>query len=300
MNPQSFLLSFVCLLLLATGAVRAQSTLEVVDGPQAGKRKQLLIDITAAENKGVGIKPFMNAFASIEDLVRSQAAPDEIEKQTERLRAALTDQMERVAGIRSDHKDSEPVVKVNPATVAYLRAVEAYIKSKWTPSSGLEAPTSVEFDVTKDGNIKQIHWKDDEESPAAKTASVKKMESFVKLPAPPEPLTICVTLCNNPKEIDVWQYTDFSLYMANLQRKIKKDWFPPKADHSLSLVVKFRVWRDGSITELQVDKSTGIREADEAGLRAVKAAAPFRPLPAVAPRKVDVQFSFDYNAKGSI
>jgi TonB family protein len=99
-------------------------------------------------------------------------------------------------------------------------------------------------------------------------------------------------IATNGAPVDV----DFSGYMASLQRLIKKHWFPPKDSASRRLSVTFKITRDGHMSNLQLNHSTGIQIADNAGLRAVEDAAPyFRPLPEGAPENVDIEFTFDYN-----
>lgn len=87
---------------------------------------------------------------------------------------------------------------------------------------------------------------------------------------------------------------DFSKYMANLQRRIKKGWHPPKADKTARVVVVFKVHADGDISDLKVQTSAG-EKADEAAVNAVSAASPVEPLPEGSPSQVDIQFTFDYN-----
>ncbi|HEY9714649.1 MAG TPA: energy transducer TonB, partial [Chroococcales cyanobacterium] len=88
---------------------------------------------------------------------------------------------------------------------------------------------------------------------------------------------------------------DFGPYMADLQRRIKRAWFPPKGNESKRVVVVFKVHRGGELSNLRLDKSSGVAIADQAALKAVENAAPFRPLPAGASDDVDIQFTFDYN-----
>jgi TonB family protein len=88
---------------------------------------------------------------------------------------------------------------------------------------------------------------------------------------------------------------DFSLYMAELQRRIKRVWFPPKIARSKRVQVIFKVHRNGEMTNLRLANSSGLTAADEAALKAIEAAAPFHPLPAGAPTDVDIEFTFDYN-----
>lgn len=88
---------------------------------------------------------------------------------------------------------------------------------------------------------------------------------------------------------------DFGPYMAELQRRIKRAWFPPRIARSKRVQVIFKVHRNGEMTNLRLANSSGLTAADEAALKAIEAAAPFHPLPAGAPADVDIEFTFDYN-----
>jgi TonB family protein len=88
---------------------------------------------------------------------------------------------------------------------------------------------------------------------------------------------------------------DFGPYMADLQRRIKRAWFPPKGNESKRVKVVFKVHKDGQMTNLRILISSGLQIADAAALKAVENAAPFRPLPDGAPNDVDIEFTFDYN-----
>ena len=88
---------------------------------------------------------------------------------------------------------------------------------------------------------------------------------------------------------------DFGPYMAALQRRIKRSWFPPKNTESLRGKVIFKVRNDGTLANLRMAKGTGLARADEAMLNAVERAAPFAALPPGAPVDVDIEFTFDYN-----
>ena len=94
-----------------------------------------------------------------------------------------------------------------------------------------------------------------------------------------------------PKGVQV----DFAEYMASLQRAIKKEWHPPKGMESRKTVVQFKVYRSGLLDNLKVSTSSGLEATNEAAIEAVKATAPFQPLPKGSPRSVDIQFTFDYN-----
>lgn len=89
-------------------------------------------------------------------------------------------------------------------------------------------------------------------------------------------------------------------YMVDLQRRIKKNWFPPKVSESKKIVVMFKVHRMGELSDLKLITSSGISIADRAALKAVENAAPFLPLPEGSKEAEDIQFRFDYSAFGVI
>jgi TonB family protein len=88
---------------------------------------------------------------------------------------------------------------------------------------------------------------------------------------------------------------DFGPYMVDLQRRIKKHWFPPKGNEHQRIVVTFNIFDDGRLSNLSLESPSGVRIADSAALRAVEDAAPFRPLPQTRSKMVDIHFTFDYN-----
>src|SRR5208282_1618395 len=91
------------------------------------------------------------------------------------------------------------------------------------------------------------------------------------------------------------EVVDFGPYMADLQRRIKRAWFPPKGNETKRVVLVFKVHSGGELSHLKLDKTSGLAIADEAAMKAVENAAPFHPLPNGAPKVVDIQFTFDYN-----
>ncbi len=88
---------------------------------------------------------------------------------------------------------------------------------------------------------------------------------------------------------------DYGPYMADLQRRIKRAWFPPKGFESKRVVTTFKIHRGGELSDLQIDQTSGVVIADQAALKAVENASPFRPLPEGGKDEVDIQFVFDYN-----
>lgn len=92
---------------------------------------------------------------------------------------------------------------------------------------------------------------------------------------------------------------DFGAYMSELQRRIKKAWFPPRDLETKRVVVVFKIGRDGHLMKLRLERGSGAAVADNAALKAVETAAPFAPLPDGADEDVDIQFTFDYSVFGA-
>lgn len=96
--------------------------------------------------------------------------------------------------------------------------------------------------------------------------------------------------------IDAIKEPDFGPYRAELQRRIKRNWYPPRGNESKKVVLLFKVSRDGRLLSLNVQRSSGDPETDNAALQAVKLSSPFRPLPPeYRENAINIEFSFDYS-----
>lgn len=89
---------------------------------------------------------------------------------------------------------------------------------------------------------------------------------------------------------------DLNHYVSDLQRRIKRSWFPPRGQESKRVTVIFRIDSDGKLSNLRLEKRSGVAVADQAALKAVDDAAPFLPLSSWKPAALDIQFTFDYYA----
>ncbi len=95
--------------------------------------------------------------------------------------------------------------------------------------------------------------------------------------------------------VDTRESPDFGRYMAELQRRIKRSWYPPKHSEKLRTIVTFSVSRDGTMSNLQILHSATLANYDDAAIKAVQSAAPFSSLPSGSPPSVDIEFTFDFN-----
>lgn len=71
----------------------------------------------------------------------------------------------------------------------------------------------------------------------------------------------------------------YAYYLDRLLSLIDAQWQRPAMGSGVKAVIFFRIARDGGMSDLQVEQSSGYNSFDLAALRAVQNAAPFPPLP---------------------
>ncbi|HYN19890.1 MAG TPA: TonB family protein, partial [Thermoanaerobaculia bacterium] len=71
----------------------------------------------------------------------------------------------------------------------------------------------------------------------------------------------------------------YAYYLDRLLSLIDAQWLRPPMGSGVKAVISFNINRDGSMSELRVEQSSGYNSFDLAALRAVQNAAPFPPLP---------------------
>ena len=72
---------------------------------------------------------------------------------------------------------------------------------------------------------------------------------------------------------------NYSYYIERMLVTIGTNWFKPALSVSTNPIIRFRISRDGSISEAEVERSSGMPFVDRAALRAVLASTPLPPLP---------------------
>jgi len=114
----------------------------------------------------------------------------------------------------------------------------------------------------------------------------------------PQPASV-----GNPQEgkakdagVDVAQDIDYGPFMADLQKRISRNWIPPRGMESRKILVLFYIQRDGQVAKVEVKKSSGDQDADHSAIEAVRVSAPFMAFPPqIKEDLLPVEFTFDYN-----
>jgi len=72
---------------------------------------------------------------------------------------------------------------------------------------------------------------------------------------------------------------NYSYYVERMLVTIGMNWFKPAESVPISPMIRFRIERDGTISDPQLERSSGLPYVDRAALRAVMASSPLPPLP---------------------
>lgn len=95
---------------------------------------------------------------------------------------------------------------------------------------------------------------------------------------------------------DILGEPNLNTYITELQRRIKRNWNPPKNNEDKTVVLFLRIAKDGRVLILNVKSTSENADIDNAAISAVKKTQPFRPLPSgYKSNYVDAVFTFDYN-----
>jgi len=91
----------------------------------------------------------------------------------------------------------------------------------------------------------------------------------------------------------------FGWYVAAVRNRISTNWLLSTVSPSIvtapRVYITFGILRDGTVTDVEIARSSGLPEVDRSALRAVLASNPLGPLPNdYAGSKVSVEFFFDF------
>lgn len=70
-----------------------------------------------------------------------------------------------------------------------------------------------------------------------------------------------------------------SEYLQDVLETIGRRWMSPMAETKINPIVSFIVGRDGGLTNVQLERSSGVYSIDQLALKAVLASSPVRPFP---------------------
>ncbi len=182
---------------------------------------------------------------------------------------------------------------------SYMRDAGGRLQRNWHRPENANTSRAIrlQFDIDNGGNVsgaKIEHSSGDKSADQAALLALNQSAPFPPIPMASDEVEGFHYTFEDPQI----KYADINVYMEDLQYKLKSNWHPPKADHSLHTVVQFTIMSDGTVSKLKVAKSSGSKPMDDAGLQAVQLSVPLL-LPPVKEKTVDIEFTFDYNVFSS-
>jgi protein TonB len=93
---------------------------------------------------------------------------------------------------------------------------------------------------------------------------------------------------------------EFTYYLLLVRNRVAQNWTPPAglvtAGRPVRAVVRFRIARDGEVSDVRVEEGSAVEFFDRSALRAVLISAPLPPLPlGFSSSELGVHFGFEYS-----
>lgn len=107
---------------------------------------------------------------------------------------------------------------------------------------------------------------------------------------------ICTSTAQSGRATDNTEMLEETVpkYLETLEFKIKQQWFPPKISKFKTAIVRFQLHRDGSLSDLFLERSSGQKLLDQAAIRAIRNVSPVSGIPEGCPQALKLRFRFDY------
>ncbi len=127
-----------------------------------------------------------------------------------------------------------------------------------------------------------------------KTSKAKKSTRSRKEKSQHKPAT---TSTKGTAGVRVDEDFKFGYYLELIKERISNAWSPPPVGGKTVATVYFRITRNGDVSDLKLEQSSGSEMFDKSALRAVSEVAPLPPLPAGFKGKwLGVHFEFEHRS----
>ena len=101
-------------------------------------------------------------------------------------------------------------------------------------------------------------------------------------------------LCQPEKSMKSDFHSIYDNYKLDIQSRVDLTWLPEKSQDSLEHQIKvvFKIASNANVQNFFLFSSSGNKNLDAAAIEAIKKAAPFKPLPEIGPKLLDVEYVF--------
>jgi outer membrane biosynthesis protein TonB len=138
------------------------------------------------------------------------------------------------------------------------------------------------------------------EEPAIKTSTTPTTTETQATQPPQETQSVAQNGPNPTEGVNVSQDVALGPLLADLEKRIKHNWIPPRGSESRKVQLMLYVQRDGRLLKIETMVSSGDQNTDLAAVSAAEASAPFMALPKqILEDVLPIEFTFDYNVLNS-
>ena len=92
---------------------------------------------------------------------------------------------------------------------------------------------------------------------------------------------------------------EISTYMKNMQKALREKWNPLELDEPATATVRYKVKKDGQITNVRIKKSSGNRKMNKAAINTIKSVKKLAPLPKALEDKEFIEIDYDFRYNGN-
>ncbi len=187
---------------------------------------------------------------------------------------------------------------------SYMSAIKAELFEHWSPTENTYG--AYDFAVDKDGVVSNVQ-KSEKYSSATQSDSLDAFKTAIlnaKLRDSPVEFKLGFTASfaysDGFKKIDLERGKPSATvtappsddYLRNVERRLKRAWFPQRANEFKDLTISFVIHHDGQVSDTALTKAAGNSANRQAVMKALEDAAPFRPMADNNPEQIKCEAVF--------
>lgn len=179
---------------------------------------------------------------------------------------------------------------------SYIKLVSPRIQNAWkVPEKTTAEKIVVSLTIEQSGKIKSVTVKEPSGDQGFDDATVASISSIGQLPPMPSSakdgmkLNYTFHAGNRNQAIKA----DNDSYVEAFSRRVNSAWRNPKVEKNCKVSVAITVDKTGKLLKSEIEKSSGVKLVDDAGLSAARLAEPYPAIPASLGEKMTITFTFD-------
>lgn len=181
-------------------------------------------------------------------------------------------------------------------TEKYMSTVRPIIEKAWKPPTQTTASKiTVTISIAANGKIEDVKVTEPSGDEAFDAATISSLKTVGQLPALPANLSngLTVNYKFNAGNRNPTLRADNEAYVKVLSQRVHGTWSSPKVAKNMDVVVSITINKQGQLAQAAISKSSGNKLVDDAGLAAVRRAAPFAPLPESCGERLVITYTFE-------